>query len=456
MGLFAKADADVYTQYNTLVSKRVETRALGRASTGSEYDLIDLNDMAEQLCEVYPDETKKISDIVKNIVIKNGTNTQGCCGLSLYYPFYNKYYYEDSWGDAYGNLGLFSNYKSYLNKYQEIWLKDDKLDEYATSNTPVEKDTRSGFEFDKPEKTISKTYKLQLTKEQNENYAEAKIYILAKRGKDKYHVVFSDNNVINNNGVLTFDFEGKGIYLKNKFSEYYLPVSIGYDSVGDIGRYALKIRGKNIEEQKLQDAIFNVALNKKTGNVTLSSINPYSSTASPQNIVGGKLEELYINNWDYIFPLKPDYKYLQRYDNGVVKPIEEWIGDGVVSTYYFAVRDEIEFVYSSLDDGEYSLIFEITDTQNNKYCSEPLTIDVKNSKKETYSPKEINIDWSSGDRVKIFETEGSVLYLKKVYVRDEIRYVLEAENNNEYSINYIFDNVIINGNIASTLTGTTR
>jgi len=450
---FAKADKDVYTQYNTFVSKRVDTRALGRASTGSEYDLIDLNDMAKQLSEIYPDEAKEISDIIKKMVIKNGTNTQDCWGLSFYYPFYNKYFYEDSWGNAYGQIGLFDNYKSYLNKYQEIWLKDDKLDKYASSNVPkktTDGENRAGFDFDELNNVAR--YELQLTPEQNENFAEAKVYILENGGEDVYHVVFSDNNVSNNNGVLSYDFEGKGIYVKNKFSEYFLPVSVSYDSVGDIKRYSLSRIYGCVGFDVFQHALFDVALNKKTEEITLSSIKPYSEPASTRNMVGGKTEEYNMNDWAHIEVVRADHKYLQRYENGVVKPIADWINrDGIVYFERFTVGDGIDFEYATLDVGEYSLIFEITDTQNNKYCSEPVKIDVESDGKGVYKPEEINIDWNDGDRVKIFEMEGSSLYLKKIYTKEGfstkagISYALEAENENDYGISYEIDNIIING-----------
>ena len=95
--------------------------------------------------------------------------------------------------------------------------------------------------------------------------------------------------------------------------------------------------------------MFNVALNRETGEVHLSSITP-DSKPTTRNIVGGKLEELDINNWDFIFPMKPDYLFLQRYENGVVKPINEWVGDGLISYQNFCVKDEIEFVYAALDN----------------------------------------------------------------------------------------------------------
>lgn len=452
-GLFAKADEDVYTQYNTLVSKRVDTRALGRASTGSEYDLIDLNDMAEQLSEVYPDETKKISDVIKKIVIKNGTNTQGCCGLSLYYPFYNKYYYEDSWGDAYGNIGLFSNYKSYLNKYQEIWLKDDKLDKYASSNTPVEDDTRSGFEFDMPEKVVSKKYNLQLTKEQNENYAEAKFYILKKMGDELYHTMFSSNDVSNNNGVLTANFEGKGIYVKNKYNDYFLPVAKGYDTVGDIARYSIQSYGTNNdsitkdESSKFQILQFQISLNNKTGKVNIQSLSPYVGNDEMSYIGGGKLNEQDIASWQKINFAHINYLFLQRYENGAIKPLDKWIKNPAASAYDFSTKENIEFVYSPLDDGEYYLIFEITDTQNNKYCSELLKVDVEAEEKPAYKPEDINIQWNKGKRIEVFRSNGACLYLKYEVSNGRPYYKLEAENNNDYAINYQFKDVIINGNI---------
>ena len=109
-------------------------------------------------------------------MLSNSTNTLQSCGISIYYPFYNKKYYEKSWGEVYGEIGVLNEYASYLNKYDDIWLKSDKLDGVAASKTPT---------------TLGDSkYSLELTPEQAENYANANQITFIMAGYEE----ITDNN----------------------------------------------------------------------------------------------------------------------------------------------------------------------------------------------------------------------------------------------------------------------
>ena len=440
--LFARADKDVNEKYNSLVVKRVETRALGRASTGSEYDLIDLYDMAEQLKEVYPDETQKLRDAINKAVVKNGTNTQGLSGISLYYPFYNKYYYEKSWDEAYCEIGLFADYQSYLDKYEKIWLKDDKLEKYASSLTPEKGDSRSGFG--------TQEYTLRLTKEQNESFAEAKFYILKKVGDEMYCLMSTSNDVVNDNGILKARFNGKGIYVKDKYNDYALPNSKIYDKVGDTTRYSMVAARSENGIPKAECRYFLLSLDGITEQVDIISIKADNGSEEQDFLGSGKSEEVSMYDFSELGFFYFDYAYLQRHDNGTIRPFKEWPISGAASMARYFVNDGIEFEYSSIDDGEYYLMFEITDTQNNKYCSELLDIDVKyGDKKPAYKPEDINLTWESGDKLKIYEAEGTELYLKKGKSSwgNKPEYKLEAQNETDYDLSYRISDLIINDGV---------
>ena len=121
--LFSKATNTLENDYNKIVVNRTETRALGRATTGSEYDLVDLADMVKKLRPMYLEEADTLLDIIGKMVVYNRTNTEGCCGMSLFYPFFNKYYYTYSWEDVYSSLNVFPSYSNFLSKYGEIFLR---------------------------------------------------------------------------------------------------------------------------------------------------------------------------------------------------------------------------------------------------------------------------------------------------------------------------------------------
>lgn len=433
--LFSKASAEVVEKYNTFASKRVDTRALGRASTGSEYDLVDVGDMADKLCEVYPDEAGAISKVLEKLVVENGSNTEGCCGLSFYYPFYNKYYYQNSWSEAYSKLDLFESYGEYLDKYQSIWLSNDKLDSFSASIMPMVKE---------PTK-----YTLRLTEEQNASLADVKFYVLQGQGNDLYHSVFSSHNITNEDGLLTADFDGEVIYARNKFNEYVLPVVTEYDTVGDITRYSvssasLKGAGRDAEQNL---AFFQLAVNKKTKEIGISAILPSLSSVDEYYLMGGKNEDIALSDYATVTLYHFFYSYLTRYENGVVMPFDSWTENPMATGWEINVKDGFEFVFAPLSDGEYYLVFEMTDTQGNKYCSELLPIEVDGGERELYKPEDINVTWADGDRVKIAEADGVSVYLKKATKYDEPIYVVEAENTTSFPVNVRVDNVVLNGSI---------
>ena len=192
--LFIKAGENISERYDELSAKRVNTRAVGRASTGSEYDLVDLKDLCDQLSQDYPEEAGKLSGIIDEMVISNSTNAEGLCGMSLYYPFYNKSYYESSWRETYESMGLFSGYNAYLSKYQDKWLGTDIQDENESSETPDE--------------ISAGRYSLKLTPEKAEHFASAKYYILKKDGKETFSSVYSSPDVSLSGDTLKAEFDG--------------------------------------------------------------------------------------------------------------------------------------------------------------------------------------------------------------------------------------------------------
>lgn len=445
--LFEKAYADAGAKYNTFAQKRVETRALGRASTGSEYDLIDVKDMAEKLGSVYEEEAQALCNVIDKMVIKNGTNTQGCSGMSIYYPFYNKYYFEKSWREVYSDLGVFESYGEYLDAYEKVWLDDDKFLEYAQSLTP-----EVAGEANRSDAVITEdgtvTYMLKLNPEQQENYADAKFYILRHIKGDAYQQVMSSENVINRDGVLYANFDGKAIYVKNNFGERFLPVVKEYDTVGNVSRYTAMTT--NIFDNTGDILDFHLSLDNSTDQVSMRALLPHVDT-SEDILAGGKLEEYsldYKTGYQFIYG---DFSYVTRYDNGVIKPIAQWYeenGKGTIFTFY--TKDGINFVYEALEPDMYYIIYEITDTQGSKYCSELLMIDGVEYSGGEYTVEKNTIDWSEGDSVLLASEENVEVYLKKVidcnaWENEALpTYKLEVINKNDFAVSARFENILVN------------
>ncbi len=442
--LFAKAEPDVPVNYNSLAAKRVDTRALGRASTGSEYDLIDIGDMAEKLEELYPQEAKALKKAIEDMVIVNQTNTEGLCGVSIYYPFYNKKRYEKEWSSTYEELNMFADYCSYLQAYSDIWLGNDFLGKAAASAMPS--------------MSAQGVYNLELTPEQVETYADSKFIILERAGDDLYKPLFISSNVEKSGDTLTTNFDGNIIYSKNKFNEYFIPVSHELDTVGDVSHYSvsaavaspdvldmsMKYPDKNLKEYMN----FHIAVDNSSKDISISALVPIDSETDTDTLIGGKIPEPDLSQYAKYLFLELGYYYVTRYDNGAVRPIGEWSRSSVISWFSEPIGDGLEFVFAPLVTGEYYFIYQIEDTQGNKYCSDIMPIRTTGSLPEPVTPETVEVNWQNGDSIDLGEYAGVDISMKVIQNEDgDRRYTVACHNNNDFSVDFVGYDIFVNDNI---------
>lgn len=443
-GLFTKAADDVNQNFDRLSALRVGTRSFGRASTGSEYDLVDLGDAAKQLQDLYPAEAAQLLSVLEEMVIANATNTELCSGLSLYYPFYNKDYFyrsirgEDSWQTTYQNMGLFPGYQQYLDAYQEIWNGTDRLDQFASSIMPS---IQNG------------AYTLQLTEEQQACYASCRYYILARESLDLYKLIFVSSDVTNNNGLLTANFDGNAIYVSSPYVDKFLPAVKENDRVGDMSHYSVYAGLSNdmsavFEEgaqYKLETYRYHLELDKSADTLSLSALLPMDM--EPEDLSGGKLEEPDLSEFVDVTFFDQSHYYPTRDEKGMVLPIAQWEKNDWITGRELSLADGVSFSYEPLAGGEYFLLMEVQDTQGNRYCSEMLPITVPEQEETVITYPEENVSWDSGDRVLLKEENNTRLYLTQLWDRGNLRFTLELENNNDFPVSLSAESLVCNNSI---------
>lgn len=442
--LFETAEKDVASAYSEIVSTRVNARALGRATTGSEYDLIDLVDMATQLKSRYPDEAEAVITAAKALVVHNATNAENCCGLSLYYPFYNKSYYEKAWNDVYQDLNAIPAYVSYLQTYSKRWLGNDLLQTTASSV--------------KPQAVTDSQFTLTLTEDQAENFADASYYILQREGNQIYTRIYTSSNVTKKGNSLIASFDGNVLYAKNKFNQYWLPAVDEHDTVGDYTRFStyvnltnqLPILMREEEEpegyaHKVAGHRFHISVNNATQEIKTAALVPWNTAVDTDTLVGGKQEDADLSAWSQYIFLSERHIYLERDENGTILPLEQWEKSGYLSGVPIRVDDGVEFVMAPIPAGEYYLIYEIEDVQGNRYCSELLPIESKTPElPDTVVEEPVEMDWKSGDRVKLFEEAGLEVWLTTVEKYDATRYALQVENKNDFDVAILGSDLLYN------------
>ena len=366
--LFRRAAPDVLGRFNRIAASRVQTRSFGRATTGSEYDLVDLRCLLEEMGEEYPDETAELTALLDRMVVCSASNTEQSCGLSLYFPFYNKNYYSSQWKEAYRDMDVFPDYLSFLYRYEQTWLGADLQELYDTALL-VEKREPAG------------TYFLPLTPEQLDAAAEARFYILRRLGEGVYAPVYIGTRVEKGPDGLTAFFDGNIIYYEDDFGAKGIPSLMVTNQVGSRTDYRLTSCfvenvpiGYSDWEQRKCD--LQLSADASDGSVAIKGIyemNPDEGAGT------GKQAEIDLSQWRFMFFVDLPARYLTRAENGRILGLWQWPTRDSLEGWEIPLADNVHFVMEPLyDDGRsYYLMFELTDVQGDRLCSEPCELEVQ-------------------------------------------------------------------------------
>lgn len=441
--LFAAASADVATLYDDLVASRIEAHSVGKASTGSDYDLVDLHSLCTGMSKKYPEQAAALAGVIDKMVIKNATNSEGLSGLSFYYPFYNKFCYQDGWSGTYRNMNVFESYTAYLAEYEKIWLGSDMFDNFASSSTP--------------EESSGNKYSVKLTKRQAKHFASAKYYILQKQGEDVYNWVYVSSDTELKDGELTAAFDGNVIYANSDTGDSFIPVTVEHDTVGNTAHYSVSVNINNSTTGNVplkQDdfaevyARFLLAADKSNKTIDIVNLSPYATEAE-DDLEGGKKEEIDLDEYyRYIF-FESDTLTVVRNRKGVVLPIEEWKTKGLTVTHTYLISNGLSFEYAPLaskNGEEYALIFEITDTQGHSYCSEPIDIEEAYwEKADSAKPSAVNSNGKFPLLIK--EDENFALHLDTKNVNGKNMLTVNATNKSSEAVKYSVNLTTCNNNL---------
>lgn len=441
--LFSEAASSVSGGYGSLALERIETRALGRASTGSEYDLVDLDSLMGEMSEQYPEQTAAVQDVLSQMVTQNGTNTTGCCGLSLYYPYYNKDYYRSEWREEYSKLGCLSQYQTYLQRYEQVWLGTDMREDFSDGLTAQQEDTG--------------VYTLQLTPEQAENYASGGYFILRRLGEETYQAVYYSEDVEEEDGLLTASFSGEIPYLVDLTTgEKAIVPMRQWDVVDGVARYTaggtLKMSDW-MSEQSYQWACMH--LNGDGEKLWITGI--YESDAGKNDLLQGKTlttgkqQEANLSEWNILRVSNIQGHYLTRNDDGIIADYWEWPEDNdIISWNEYPIDNGFEFQYLPLyeDGDEYYVMFRLTDVQGNLYSSELLPISLETAPKTVDETPTESVCWD-GDGTLCYQQNGVSVYLYSAFDYETAQpvYLVKVQNDNEMDVTVTLADIAVNGNI---------
>lgn len=443
--LFKSAAEDVSGSYNMLALERYHSRGFGRATTGSEYDLVDLSSLMSAMSEKYPSQTQKVQNVIDKMVSFCAHNTTDCSGMSIYYPYFNKKHFSSQWRDDYKAVNQFTAYQEYLSRFEQVWLGTDMMSLFTEPLSP--------------EEYTPGTYALELSDKQAECYQSSGYYILRKDGDGIYSPVSYSHDVELEGNTLTADYEGRTLMVSDDFGNKYSVISNVTDVNGDNYYHSVRATARDSYYENA-DAYptFNripaeilLDVNHATNSVSVMGYYELSEEDTKADAIqSGKKVPLNTDEYMVMSFAQRLPMYPQRDENGILRPISEWLSSNLTGAANISYENGIHFTYEPLyDDGnEYFLMFDIADTQNNHYCSELMPVQL--AKAPEVQEKDIpvsNYKWDDPVKPPVIEKSGAKMTLceTKIINRNNAPfYGLLIENSNEHPVEVKMKDIFIN------------
>ena len=347
--LFAEAAG---ADYDLLASARANAKSFS-AGTRTETDLIDAGSMLDGLRDILPGIVSRAEDALDEAVVCSKTNVEGCSGLSLYSPFYNKQAYQDVWRQAYRELGMPDGFVTYQNRFEQTWLGSDRSELFRQGLTPKKDDAGQSFT-------------LQLTPEQAKACVGGQYYILRQTESGLFRAVYASRQVTVDNGLLTARFEADLICVGTRSDVERTPVFAQAETASDDAEiYSCE----GILETASGDPTAKVRIRLRrdlaANRITVLDILPVTDAGgvcpqAPVELRDGALRILY-----------PAGRYMTYTSDGRIPGYMDWPAEEEFSGIRLQAGEGPEFTFEPMteQDDSYYLVFEVTDTQGVRTCS---------------------------------------------------------------------------------------
>ena len=338
-------------------------RALG--DTG--YDLVDARDLVSRLPGGEA-EKAEILRLLDEAVVCSRSNVEGPGGLTLYHPYENKEKYLSKWHENYTGLGFSSGYTRYVESFGSI-LTGGALFRWENLVTEAYGADGSGAQL----------FGLPLTPAQRDSLLSAQLLIVCD--------TFTQNPLTNGcvtvascpaeldeNGVLTARYDGLTLYVESEDGELIGPASF---ILTDDGRYDLVYAVYVPEDSwRLQSTVSVLYY--------LDAENPPEYPEIFRTRVWDEATQSFSSRIAFSeehYRLLYLWNRLRVYpgpgENGVLPAFQDWERyEHGMSMYGLSLPDDwrFRFVREQVSGVQLHAMFEITDTQHNRYCSVPVPV----------------------------------------------------------------------------------
>lgn len=420
--LFGQLDQIIGPEsFSQLSTSRREARSIGRASTGSDYDLVDLHHLAMQYEQHAPDVARQLQEAVQDAVVHQKSNIENTYGLSVYYPYYNKAYFSALWMDVYFELDFADNYLKYMTDYADLWLGESLADwnGLRTVALPVLEEN-------------VQTLTLPLTEAQQAHFASAELYVLDEFPTGGgYYDIYHTDDVQFENGELTAEYDYRALYALDADGN---PVSDALTYIIQDDTYLVRATLAEVpfdlfdaewtESHKLP-VYLQCVLNEQTDELEMTGMlklpDEVGAFAFPESgsllLSGKQTVTMDDDDWPIVYFMRRP-QVLTRDENDSIVPYPDWPSpseavDGYVLLETYEIDNTMPWTlkFCERQYGGRSLLaqYVVTDTQGNRFASDLLPID------------NLNLAFSSDLNITLADNDDYTIRLSRVDVANSER-----------------------------------
>lgn len=385
-------DSDLFP---SIVRDRKQMRSFGAFSTDYNYSMVDSMSLVNTLSDKADSAKAEAAlNALNDMIVYDQTNLESANGISICYPQDTEEIYQETYLKVQDYIDFAPGYASFLNDMYALengetiahdWdVSEAEVNVEETELTIADITTESGSDIS-----------LQLTEEQQKNFASARFMILAnaesfgyvdeeddERAKDMYFYVYVGKNVqMDENGKLHAYYDNNILYMKD----------ISSDGDGSLSHIPMIMIDSDITNSKEKRYTSYAILDNLTGDI--STWNPtavemqivrdaehpngYIRSAIPigddddSDIHTPSKQLVDFSYFNLIEVPSTTSRYVTRDENGKLLPFFDWESSGSMMGFDMYIDNGIEFVAQSIPDPEnYACVFLIYDAQGNVTSSE--------------------------------------------------------------------------------------
>lgn len=394
---FADIDGNLDTDlFPAIVRDRQQMRNFGAFSTNYNYSMVDSMSLVNKLSDKGNSEKAEAAlTALNDMVVYDQTNLESANGISICYPHATEEIYQETYLKVQDYIDFAPGYSRFLNDMYALENGETISHDWDVSGAEV---TVEETEVTIADMTTEngRDISLQLTEEQQKNFASARFMILAnaesygyvdeeddKRAKDMYFYVYVGKNVqMDENGKLHAYYDNNILYMKdissdgdgslshipmilidsditNSKEKRYTSYAILENLTGDIGNW----NTTGVEMQIVRDAAH--------PNGYIRSAIPLDDDDEDSDIHTPSKQLVDFSDFNLIEVPSTKTRYVTRDENGKLLPFFDWESSEYMMGFDMYIDNGIEFVAQSIPDLEnYACVFLIYDAQGNVTSSE--------------------------------------------------------------------------------------